>query len=122
MDKVNCVICGSGWNGRCDPDEHRRFQNNSPTRLQDLRLNLPLQNQDKIKEKIGNRVMMQQNCSKLKVIVSGVVHWLNCTIHGKVTNKESGLVFLHVKIGKRTMWVPASEVILGSPINSIDLK
>lgn len=123
MNIVNCVICGSGWNGRCDPDEHRRFQNNSPTRLGDLHLNLSLQNQDKMKKKTSNRVMMQQNRSKLKVIVSGVVHWLNCTIHGEVTNKESGLVFLHVKIGKQAMWVPASEVILSSPIKmTLDLK
>jgi len=122
MDKVNCHICGSGWNGRCDPDEHRRFQNNSPTRLQDLRLNLSLQNQDKIKEKIGNRMMMQQNRSKLKVIVAGVVYWMNCTVHGRVIQESTGKELLHIRIGQRTMWVPASEVILGSPINSVDKK
>lgn len=60
--------------------------------------------------------------NKLKVNVAGVVHWLNCTIHGTVTNKESGLVFLHVKIGKQAMWVPASEVILGGSLNSVDKK
>lgn len=60
--------------------------------------------------------------SLVKISIANTERWINCTVHGKRTSKETGKEYLHIKIGKQTMWVPASEVILGSPINSIDKK
>lgn len=60
--------------------------------------------------------------SQVKCKIGSDGYYIDCSVHSvRMINQNT--VELLVRIGKQMMWVPASEVILGSPIKmTLDLK